>query len=67
MRKYLSLLLAKELVLSGYHRFYIFSSIRILPWIVNIANFQARKSEHERIKAYLNQLSIGGNGEEVTQ
>ena len=53
--------------LTARHHFYIFCSIKILPWIKSIASFQNKKNTSERVRLYMQQVEIKGNGDEVIQ
>jgi hypothetical protein len=66
-RKFVTLMLLKELILSGAHRFYLFASVKVLPWVVNLLRFESKKTEPQRVKAYLRQMSLGSYGDELVQ
>jgi hypothetical protein len=53
--------------LTALHHFYILVSVKALPIIANLSQFEGKKSEFERVKLYLRQLSLKGNGDDVVQ
>lgn len=66
-KKFAALYTIKQLLLTALHHHYVFASVKALRVIANLTQFEGKKSEFERVKLYVRQLSLKGNGDDIVQ